>query len=588
VHALLLWLVSTALLLPALYRRHQRKQARIEGRAMTPASPRRMAGVFGVSALLVMGAIGGGAFASGATTSTRTTHAAVTSNGDPNGADTNISTDQIVPTGTPANKVDQAQTDAIAKNRLSINMVWLIVGGILVLFMQAGFALVETGFTRAKNASHTMMMNLVIFAVGVVGWFACGYALMFGATDQSAILGMTPLGSALHIGSWNVLGMSGFFLTGKAYDVSVLGFFFFQLVFMDATATIPTGAMAERWKFKSFIVWGFFASAILYPIFGNWVWGGGWLSQLGAQGPHWGHGALDFAGSGVVHAMGGVAAFWGAKTLGPRIGKYAKDGTPRAIPGHHLPMAFLGTFILLVGWMGFNGASTFAGTDLRLTVVIVNTVISSAFGCLSAMSLMWKKFGKPDPSMSCNGLLAGLVAITAPCAFVPPWAAAVIGTVSGIIVVYVVLWMDHKVKIDDPVGAVAVHGANGLWGVIALGIFADGTYGDGLNGVKGGVKGLLYGGTGQFLAQLTDAIVLVVFCSAMCIVFFNVLKRTVGMRSEPEHEIAGLDLPEMGALAYPDFLEAQGPVFVSSDENLVSTGASAGSDIATLREEMGQ
>jgi Amt family ammonium transporter len=239
--------------------------------------------------------------------------------------------------------------------------------------------------------------------------------------------------------------------------------------------------------------------------------------------------------------MGGVAAFWGAKILGPRIGKFDKDGNPRAIPGHHLPMAILGTFILLVGWMGFNGGSTFAGTDLRLTVVIVNTIISSAFGCLVAMLVMWRVFGKPDPSMTANGLLAGLVAITAPCAFVAPWAAAVIG-------------------------AVAVHGANGLWGLIAVGLFADGTYGGGLNGVAGNVKGLFYGDGGQLAAQAADCVVLIVFCSLMTVTFFTIMKRTIGMRSTPEAEVAGLDMPELGALAYPDFLEAQGPVFYPVQE----------------------
>ena len=328
-------------------------------------------------------------------------------------------------------------------------------------------------------------------------------------------------------------------------------------------------------------MWGLFASALLYPIYGNWVWGGGGLSQLGTLGPKWGHGAVDFAGSGVVHAMGGVAAFWGAKILGPRIGKFDKDGTPRAIPGHHLPMAFLGTFVLLVGWMGFNGGSTFAGTDLRLTIVITNTILSAAFGCLAAMAVMWRKFGKPDPSMTCNGLLAGLVAITAPCAFVAPWAACVIGLVSGVIVVYVVVWMDHKAKVDDPVGAVAVHGANGLWGVIAVGLFADGKYGDGLNGVAGGVKGLFTGGgADQLLAQLTDAIVLVIFCSIMTIVFFSLMKRANFLRSDAEHEVAGLDLPEMGAMAYPDFLEAQGSVFVPNEELV---GVAAGDDPSAPR-----
>jgi Amt family ammonium transporter len=536
--------LALSLLLPAMYRRHLRRAGVPRRRAR-----RGRVAVFGLSTLLLVGAVGGAAFANnGDRTGTRT------------GADvTNLIQDKQSQSQsqTPSAEDVAAQTE---KNRVSINLTWLMLGAILVLFMQAGFALVETGFTRAKNAAHTMMMNMVIFALGVVGWFVCGYALMFGATDQKAILGLTPLGSPWHIGSWNVLAHSGFFLAGNAYDVSVLGFFFFQLVFMDATATIPTGAMAERWKFSSFCVWGLFASMLLYPIYGNWVWGGGFLSQLGVLGPKWGHGAVDFAGSGVVHAMGGVAAFWGAKILGPRIGKFDRDGNPRAIPGHHLPMAILGTFILLVGWMGFNGGSTFAGTDLRLTVVITNTVISSAFGCLAAMLLMWKLFGKPDPSMTANGLLAGLVAVTAPCAFIAPWAAAVIGAISGVIVVEVVLIVERRLKVDDPVGAVAVHGANGLWGVLAVGLFADGSYGDGLNGVAGGVKGLFYG---------------------------NALKRTIGMRSDEEAEIAGLDLPEVGALAYPDFLEAQGPVFFSTEDNAALADAAAVS-AASLREEVGQ
>jgi Amt family ammonium transporter len=259
--------------------------------------------------------------------------------------------------------------------------------------------------------------------------------------------------------------------------------------------------------------------------------------------------------------MGGVAAFWGAKILGPRLGKYAKDGTPRAIPGHHIPMAFLGTFVLLVGWMGFNGASTFAGSDFRLTVVIVNTIIASAFGCLSAMFMTWWRFGKPDPGMTCNGLLAGLVAITAPCAFVAPWGAAAIGAVAGVLMFGTVVFMDHKAKVDDPVGAIAVHGANGLWGLLAVGIFADGSYGAGLNGVDGGVAGLFAkhgGGVDQLLAQLADCVVLIAWCSIACIIFFGVLNRVQkgGMRVTEEEELAGLDMPLMGSISYPDFQEA--------------------------------
>ena len=520
-------------------------------------------------AVLAFGALGG------------TAHA---KDGDRDGSRTGADVTNLIPADKQATQEEPTLQDvasATEKNRIAVNLEWLMVGGILVLFMQAGFALVETGFTRAKNASHTMMMNLVIFALGVVGWFVCGYAFMFGSTDQHGLLGLTALGAPWHLGDWNLLAHSGFFLTGKAYDVSVMGFFFFQLVFMDATATIPTGAMAERWKFRSFCIWGLFASMLLYPVFGNWVWGGGWLSQLGVLGPKWGHGAVDFAGSGVVHAMGGVAAFWGAKILGPRIGKFDRDGKARAIPGHHIPMAMLGTFILLVGWMGFNGGSTFAGTDFRLTVVITNTILASAAGCLVCMLIMWKAFGKPDPSMTANGLLAGLVAITAPCAFVAPWAALVIGAVAGALVVAVVLVVERVFKVDDPVGAVAVHGANGLWGVLAVGLFADGSYGAGLNGVAGGVKGLFYGDAGQFMAQLTDAIVLVVFCSIMTIAFFKLLDRFGGMRSDEAAEIAGLDGPEMGAMAYPDFLEAQGAVF---------SGAPHGGppSAGNLREELGR
>ena len=275
---------------------------------------------------------------------------------------------------------------------------------------------------------------------------------------------------------WGLIGHQGFFLAGQSYDVAIIAMFFFQLVFMDTTATIPTGAMAERWKFSAFIVYGLFIAAILYPIYGNWVWGGGWLAALGRN-LGIGHGAVDFAGSGVVHAVGGFAALAGALVLGPRIGKFGKDGKPRAILGHNMPMAILGGIILVFGWVGFNGASTLAATDLRFAVAIVNTFIASATGCLAAMFLVWKVWGKPDPSMTANGMLAGLVAITAPCAFVSPIGAAIIGIVAGVLVVGSIIFVERYLKIDDPVGAVSVHGMNGLWGLIAVGLFADGSYG---------------------------------------------------------------------------------------------------------------
>ena len=559
--------LALALLIPAMFRR-QRRKAGLSAGELTPTWRRKAIAMTALSMAVVVGGVGAMAGIASA-------------DGDPTGANTPAAV--AAAPGAPKVTLDDVSAKQ-AKQDISINMTWLMVGGVLVLFMQAGFALVETGFTRAKNGAHTMMMNLVIFALGAVGWFVCGYAFMFGSTSAGAI-GMSTANTSWQIGSWNVLAHNGFFLGGGAYDVGIMAFFFFQLVFMDATATIPTGAMAERWKFSSFCVWGLFASMILYPLYGNWVWGGGFLAQLGTQGPKWGHGAVDFAGSGVVHAMGGVAAFWGAKILGPRIGKFDKDGNPRAIPGHHLPQAFLGTMILLVGWMGFNGASTFAATDLRFTVVITNTVLAAAFGCLTTMGLMWKKFGKPDPSMTCNGLLAGLVAITAPCAFVAPWAAAVIGIVAGVLVVYVVLIVENKFKVDDPVGAVAVHGANGLWGVLAVGIFADGTYGDGLNGVKGGVAGVIEGEWGQLFAQLTSMAVLIAWCSLATIVFFKVLDATIGMRSKEEDEISGLDMPEMGAFAYPDFLEAQGSVFLPVDRVVLAEMSPA--DARSAREEVG-
>ena len=471
--------------------------------------------------------------------------------------------------------------DRVLHNEVGLNLLWLVLGGALVVFMQAGFALVETGFTRAKHATHVVMTNFAVFGLGMIGYFSVGFALMFGAASAAVIGFAEPLGSMAGFGDgWGLFGSHGFFLTGGAYDVSILGFFLYQTAFMDTTATIPTGSMAERWKFSAFVWWGLFCGAIYYPLYGAWVWGGGWLSQLGST-FGLGHGAVDFAGSGVVHAMGGMAALAGALVLGPRIGKFGTDGKPRAIPGHHIPMAMLGTFILLFGWFGFNAASTFAASDLRFTVVAANTALAAGFGATAAMLIMWRKFGKPDPSMSANGMLAGLVAITAPCAFVQPWAAALIGTVAGVLVVYAVLFIERRIKVDDPVGAIAVHGVNGLWGVLALGLFADGTYGDGWNGVAGGVAGLFYGDTGQLGAQLVSMATVVVFGFGLSFLFFSIQDRVQGIRSHELDEIDGLDLPEMGTLAYPDFLEAQGPVFFSTDDPVLESAAA-------LRAEVGQ
>jgi len=322
--------------------------------------------------------------------------------------------------------------------------------------------------------------------------------------------------------------------------------------------------MAERWKWKSFCLWGIFCGAIYYPLFGAWTWGGGWLSQLGNS-MGLGAGYVDFAGSGVVHAMGGIAAVAGSVVLGPRIGKFAKDGTPRAIPGHHIPMAMLGCFILLFGWFGFNAASTFAATDVQFATVAANTAIAAAFGATMGMCWIWIRGGKPDPGMMVNGMLAGLVAITAPCAFVDPYAAAIIGVIAAVLCIEAVFFVERKLKIDDPVGAIAVHGVNGIFGVLAIGIFANGKYGAGWNlTTKGaaatkGVTGILGGdvslGLHQLGAQAIGALTIIFVMGGIAYAFFKIQDTLTkgGIRSSEEDEIAGLDLPEMGVLAYPEF-----------------------------------
>ncbi|KAF0139157.1 MAG: ammonium transporter Amt family [Stygiobacter sp.] len=471
---------------------------------------------------------------------------------DPSGANTGTIKD--VPAATAGQPTLEEVANTVGHNKISINIVWTMIAGFLVMFMQAGFAMVETGFTRAKNVAHTMGMNFFVYVIGMLGFWICGFAFMFGGVGGIGALGGTPgltsmVSFTLFGKTFEVLGYSGFFLNGAVYDVGVFALFLFQMVFMDTTATIPTGSMAERWKFTSFIFFAFFISMFVYPIYGNWVWGGGWLADLGVN-FGLGHGHVDFAGSSVVHLVGGVAALAGAIVIGPRIGKYTKAGKSQAIPGHNIPMAIVGTFILAFGWFGFNAGSTLAGTDLRLTVVAVNTMIASAAGALVATLFMMWKFGKPDPSMMANGLLAGLVAITAPCAFVPSWASFLIGAVAGLLVVLAVFFIDQKLKIDDPVGAVAVHGVNGAWGVLALGLFADGSYGDGWNGVAGTVKGLFYGDAGQFVAQLIGTITAIVFVFAMMYTFFKLQHKLFGIRVNAEDEIAGLDMPEMGIKGY--------------------------------------
>ena len=468
----------------------------------------------------------------------------------------------------------QDTPDAVTVLGQQVSLLWIVIGAVLVVFMQAGFALFETGFCRAKHAAHVVSTNFAIFGLGFVAFFLVGYGFMFGG--YSYVLPGYDFGydhavgdALIKSGDWVFLWKGGFALTDLAgpFGAAVVGFFLYMVAFMDTTATIPTGAMAERWQWKNFVLWGFFCGGLYYPLFGAWTWGGGWLSQLGNN-LDLGFGYVDFAGSGVVHAMGGAAALAGAVALGPRIGKYAKDGTPRALPGHHIPMAMLGTFILLFGWFGFNAASTLAATDVQFAFVAVNTALAAAFGATSGMLFTMWTTGKPDPGMMANGMLAGLVAITAPCAFVDPWAAALIGSISGVLVVVAIGFIETKLKVDDPVGAIAVHGVNGVWGVLCVGIFANGRYGavaDGLgwnltsNLDEGtGVTGILGGDFGlgikQLAAQGIGALVIIVVFTSFAYAFFKLSNLITPLRSKEEDELAGLDLPEMGVLAYPTFI----------------------------------
>jgi ammonium transporter, Amt family len=411
-------------------------------------------------------------------------------------------------------------------NNSTITLMWTLICAFLVIFMQAGFAMMETGFTRAKNAGHTMAMNMMVFALGVFGFWICGYALQTGTKE--------------------------FFLSGAASDASLIVLFLSQVVYLSIAATIPTGAMAERWTFKSFVVYGFFIAMFVYPLYANWVWGGGWLAQLGRS-VGLGHGVLDYAGSSVVHMVGGVTGLAGALVLGPRTGKYRANGTPTAIPGHHIPMAVVGCLALFFGWFGFNAGPALADGGLRLGVIAVNTLLAGVAAAVAAMCYVWFIYGKPDLSLISNGLLSGLVAISASCAFVSPSGAVMTGFVAGVLCCASVFFVERKLKVDDPVGAVSVHGACGAWGMLSLGLFADGSYGDGLNNVPGAVKGLFYGGGTQFAAQVFGVVVNLILIFVVMYAFFKVLDRVIPMRVSEEVEFEGLDQSEVAVTAYPDF-----------------------------------
>ncbi len=420
-----------------------------------------------------------------------------------------------------------------SSNAAALDTVWTLVAAFLVFFMQAGFAMVETGFTRAKNACNIIMKNLMDFSVGSIIYWAVGFGIMFGAS------------------AGGLFGTDGFFLSAgdptKEGGMWQLTFWLFQTVFAATAATIVSGGMAERTKFSSYLIYSVIVTAVIYPVVGHWIWGGGWLSKLGM---------IDFAGSTVVHSVGGWAALVGAIILGPRLGKYVENGggkkISKAIPGHNIPLAALGVFILWFGWFGFNPGSTTAGTNLGIGLIAVTTNLAAAGGAITAMITAWIRFGKPDASMSLNGALAGLVAITAPCAVVGPGSAVLIGMIAGVLVVLSVEFIDKVLKIDDPVGAVSVHGVCGAFGTLSVGLFAQAKYAVAAGGDP--VNGLFFGGgLGQFGIQLVGVIGVFAWVGITAFIMFFAIKKIVGLRVSKEEEIRGLDLEEHGMEAYSGF-----------------------------------
>ncbi len=461
--------------------------------------------------------------------------------------------------------------DTVGHNRIAINFSWTLLTGYLVLFMQAGFALLTCGLVRRKNAAHLMMLNFAAYVFAFLAYYVCGFAFQFGGVAVNAApvnLGGTPTLNQFLLGGgqWGFLGGAGFFLSGPAYDVGSMCLILFQVVFMETAGYIIVGAICERITFGAFVLAELFMGAILYPTFGCWAWGGGWLSQLGST-LGLAHGYVDFAGSSVVHGVGGFCAMALALILGPRLGKYGPDGKPRPFPAHNIVFVVTGTFILLFGWMGFNPGSTLGATDLRISVIAVNTNLSAVSASATALILWYFLFGKPDISMACNGMLAGLVAITASCAFVHPTAAVIIGVLAGVLVCVGVLFNERVIKVDDPCGAISVHGYCGWFGAVCVGIFADGAYGSGWNGVGAtsylgvdgqGVTGLLYGDVTQFFTQLGGATLMAVYAFGVTYVVFKIVNAIVPMRVSKMVEAEGLDVPEFGMPAYP---ETQGREF---------------------------
>jgi len=412
---------------------------------------------------------------------------------------------------TPSHKINDLDT------------VWVLLAAYLVFFMQPGFAMLEAGLTRAKNACNILAKNFMDFAVASLVFFLVGYAFMFGPGND-------------------FIGLSGFGLAGlSSQGIPMWAAWMFQAVFCGTAATIVSGGMAERTKFTAYLIFTLVMSAVVYPIIGHWTWGGGWLGKMGF---------FDFAGSTIVHGTGGWVALVGTLFLGPRLGKYGPDGRPRVLAGHNIPLAALGVFILWFGWFGFNPGSQLAasgsGNAEAIALITVNTNLAAAAGAVAAMLLVWLKFGKPDLSMTMNGALAGLVAITAPCAVVSPWASMMIGLIAGVLVVLGVGLLE-RLRIDDPVGAIPVHGLNGLWGTLAVGIWGQKALGLARDGLLHG------GGLTQLGIQLLGTLACAAFAVAAMTLVFALIKSTVGLRVAESEEVRGLDIDEHGMEAYADF-----------------------------------
>jgi Amt family ammonium transporter len=426
-------------------------------------------------------------------------------------------------------------------------MASTLFAAFLILMMQAGFGLFATGLCRAKNAAHTMAMHLLVFGVTLLGFFAFGFALMGDGT------------STLLQGHWRFHHNNGYFLLHNSTRLDSLTLFLLMAGYAGVTAAIPTGALSERWTLKSFFAVAFCIGALVFPFFGCWLWGMGWLAQLGIK-SHMAHGAVDYAGSCVVNIEGGMLALLMSWYVRPRLGKYDENGNPRPILAHHVPMVMLGTLLLAFGWFGFTTGRSFLANDGRAPLIAVNTLLAGSGGAMAAALYMWMMYGRPDPTLTCNGLIAGLVSICASCAFIAPWAALLIGIIGGVIAVWGVLLCERG-GLDDPVGATSVHGFAGIWGMLALGLFADGTFGNLYNGVPGPVRGLFYsGGPKQLLCQLIAIGACVAWTILVGGFIFAVLDRVLGSnRVHPEVEISGLDVPEMGAPGYPEFIQHLSP-----------------------------